>query len=109
MQTVLKDYAIMFVPSKSNEYRPVCQAHYVDVVCKKFSQLFDGYTLTDSTGGYVDSRGILVEENVKQIKSFMPAITSSIELELFTLADKLKEEMNQECIALEISGSLYFI
>lgn len=109
MKTALKDYAVLFVPSKSNEYKPVCQTYYVDVVCKKFCQLFDGYTLTDSTGGYVDSRGALVQENIKQVKSFMPALTSSIELELFTLADKLRVEMGQECIALEISGSMYFV
>ncbi len=105
----LSDYAIVYIPSISKSGRPCASAYYTDKVSKKFAILFGGFTTTQSIGGYVDTEGKLIQENVTLIKSFLPNLDNETQLNLFRIASNLKVEMEQESIALEVSGQMFFV
>ena len=105
----ITNYVAIYLPSIGKDNRPTCQSYYTDKTCKEFATLFGGYTVTKCIGGYVDSKGKLIEESVNVIKSFMPQFDKAQELKLFRIAQSLKETMNQESIALEINGALFLL
>ena len=105
----ITNYVAIYLPSIGIGNRPTCQTYYTNKTCKQFATLFGGYTVTKCIGGYVDSKGKLIEESVNVIKSFMPKFDHTQELKLFRIAQSLKETMNQESVALEINGSLFLI
>ena len=82
----------------------------VDEVKKYLANKFGGYTSADKLGGYVDSTGNLVNEDVVQVTSFSTkeAYAENKE-ELINQLAKWCEEWGQESIGFEFEGDLMYV
>ena len=82
----------------------------VDEVKKYLANKFGGYTSADKLGGFVDSTGNLVNEDVVQVTSFSTkeAYAENKE-ELINQLAKWGEEWGQESIGFEFEGDLMYV
>jgi hypothetical protein len=82
----------------------------VDVVKEYLASKFGGYTSSDKLGGYVDSTGNLVNEDVVQVTSFstQEAYNENKE-ELINQLAKWGKEWGQEAIGFEFEGDLMYV
>ena len=82
----------------------------VDIVKEYLASKFGGYTSSDKLGGYVDSKGNLVNEEVVQVVSF--STKEAFEQNKDELINKLSEWARlwgQEAIGFEFEGDLMYV
>lgn len=106
---VLKENVILYVPSTIDESTPIDNAEYVEHIEKELSALFGGATSYSAMGSWLNNEGILIREHVTKVQSFTDTL-SNIDIDkVIRLGMKLKEDMSQYAISLEVNGVLYFI
>ena len=103
----------IYVPSTSDVDKVITDAKMkarVREVSTYLSSVFGGYTSQDTIGGYVDSKGTLVNEEVVRVVSFgkLEDFESNKEKILKKIADWCKK-WSQEAIGFEVEGDLYYI
>lgn len=100
----------IYVPSTINVNETTNNERQVNDVLVKLSTLFGGATATDVLGGWVCSNGELVTEKVKIVYSFCKSENLNNHIEdIIELANKVKKEMCQEAVTVEINGQVAFI
>ena len=78
--------------------------------CKeKMAQLFGGFTVFKTKGGWYSPELGLIEENITIIQSFTNEEGLNKVPELQELAKNMAEAMSQEVVAVEIAGVMNFI
>lgn len=107
--TALTEKISIYVPSTFNVDIAINSDEYSEKIEKELSTLFGGCTRTRSKGSYVCSNGFLVQEDVNIIYAFTDALNNHKLDAVLNMCIWLKEEMEQECISLEINNKLYFI
>ena len=103
MNVTLPNTAAIYVPSTMFN-RPADNETIVrmlDFVMNEMISLHGGCTVTDAIGGYKSSTGELIKENIKIVKSAAETINVDA---VFKLARTICQEMNQECVGVEING-----
>lgn len=103
----------IYVPSTSNVDKSISPAQMkarVKEVSVYLSQIFGGYTSQETLGGYVDSQGNLVNEQVVRVVSFgtLEKFEQNKQKILQKIADWCKK-WSQEAIGFEVEGDLYYI
>lgn len=82
----------------------------VDEVKTYLSSKFGGYSSTDKLGGFVDSKGNLVNEEVVQVVSFSTQEAfDEHKDELVKQLSKWGQEWGQEAIGFEFEGDLFYV
>jgi hypothetical protein len=82
----------------------------VDEVKEYLASKFGGYTSSDKLGGYVDSKGNLVNEDVVQITSFSTKEAfEENKKELVEQIAKWAKDWGQEAIGFEFEGDLMYV
>ena len=104
---------VIYVPSTQNVNKVISiddMILRVDEVKKYLANKFGGYTSADKLGGYVDSTGNLVNEDVVQVTSFSTkeAYAENKEQLINQLA-KWCDEWGQESIGFEFEGDLMYV
>ena len=104
---------VVYVPSTQDVDKVIS----VDEMDKRVNEVkeylaskFGGYSSADKLGGFVDSNGKLVNEDVVQVVSF--ATTEAFESnkeELVSQLSKWGKEWGQEAIGFEFEGDLYYV
>ena len=104
---------VVYVPSTKDVDKVIS----VDEMDKRVNEVkeyvasrFGGYSSADKLGGFVDSNGKLVNEDVVQVVSFSTkeAFESNKE-ELVKQLSKWGKEWGQEAIGFEFEGDLYYV
>jgi hypothetical protein len=104
---------VVYVPSTKDVDKVIS----VDEMDKRVNEVkeyvasrFGGYSSADKLGGFVDSNGKLVNEDVVQVVSFSTkeAFESNKE-ELVNQLSKWGKEWGQEAIGFEFEGDLYYV
>jgi hypothetical protein len=104
---------VVYVPSTKDVDKVIS----VDEMDKRVNEVkeyvasrFGGYSSADKLGGFVDSNGKLVNEDVVQVVSFSTkeAFESNKE-ELVEQLSKWGKEWGQEAIGFEFEGDLYYV
>ncbi|WP_044640651.1 hypothetical protein [Risungbinella massiliensis] len=113
-QTALPEYHLdhvvkIYVPSTINVDQPIDNTAYVDKTLTEFSNMFGGATAVDGTGAWVSDSNQLVKEKVTIVYSFAENLDSAAINKVVAYAKKLKAEMTQSAISLEVDGKMYFI
>lgn len=80
-----------------------------DFTLKSLCKLFGGVTITESIGGYVADDGSLIVESVYLCKSFTDNISPESIAQVHAIAEKIKLELSQESVSIEIDNTLDFI
>jgi len=102
----------IFVPSTVNVDENIDNAQFVNRFAKIFSQEFGGATITQAQGcWYSDSLNKLVKEDVTIVEAFgdNKDIESFFHWNLIPMAEQLRNEMTQDCVAVRLNGNLYLI
>ena len=103
----------IYVPSTSDVDKAISDSEMkkrVTEVSTYLSNIFGGYTSQETIGGYVDSKGNLVNEDVVRVVSF--GATDKFEKNKAKILNKIAEwcsKWSQEAIGFEVEGDLYYI
>ena len=99
----------IIIPSTVNVNQSIDTSAYVDEVAALLSDLNGGATITDGNGCWLSPVEGLVKEPVKIVSSACEELTEKLLVKLYEYAVKVKVELSQEAVAVEIDGALYFI
>ena len=100
------------VPSTTGINKPAkkLSAEYVKKAEWLFAVMFKGFTSLAGKGGWMSKDfGVVVEDITIVSASTTKAQLASAIASLKLLALEIKRAMNQECVALEVNGTLYLI
>lgn len=82
----------------------------VAYIAEEMAKLFGGYTITEGTGGYYSEElGETIEEKVYMIRSNTDNLSQLNINKCVIHAEYVKDWHAQECVSLEIDGTLYFV
>lgn len=97
----------VYVPSTMDINKEIDNAEYVDEVATLLSSLFGGATSSQAIGYWNSPTAGLVKEKTVIVFAFAESL-EKIDL-VIDKCEELKEKLNQDAIALEIDGQMYFI
>lgn len=100
----------IYVPSTSNVDEQIDSSQKVLETLTFLSEKFGGSTATKAMGAWITQKGSLVTENVTMVLSYCNQndLTNSIE-DIYQYCVKMKLDMKQESIALEVNGEMYLV
>lgn len=78
-------------------------------VQNELTNLFGGATLSNAVGTYRLETGVIQREGVSICESYADNLTEQKTSAVIEICEALKVKANQESIALNINGELYFI
>lgn len=100
----------VYVPSTVNVSEQTDNSEQVKNVIRELSQLFGGATATQAVGGWVSESGETILERVTIVYSFCTSEQLREHFEdVYGIAQRIKEEMSQEAVTLEINGQVKFV
>jgi hypothetical protein len=100
----------IYVPATSNVNKQVDNSEQVDKTASFLASCFGGATSSPAVGYWLSPAHGLVRENTTIV--FAYADQSALEKNVNSIVEyceQLKQDMQQESIALEINGEMYFI
>ena len=100
----------VYVPSTVNVSEQVDNSEQVTSVIRELSGLFGGATATQAVGGWVSESGETILERVTIVYSFCTSEQLREHFEdVYGIAQRIKQEMSQEAVTLEINGQVKFV
>ena len=109
-QFALNSKVAIYVPSTINVDETCENKKQVDRVLTKLSLLFGGATATDAIGGWVCQSGKLVTEKIVIVYSYCKEAELIEKIDaVLDICKRIKIEMAQEAVTLEINGQVAFI
>lgn len=81
----------------------------IEVIQNDFSMMFGGCTTYKAQGAYKADNGELVKEEVTVVTANIAELDEDAERLLLALAKFVKRRHEQECVALEVDGKMYFV
>jgi hypothetical protein len=107
--TSYKEKVQIYVPGTTEGNKLIDTEEYVNYIRMELSLMFGGATSIRTKGSYVmDATGELVTENTTIVYAWASKITDDDENKILDMCDKLKRELNQECIGIEIHNQMLF-
>lgn len=100
----------IYVPSTMDVNKKIDSSKYINDTLTLLSKLFGGATSTKAVGCWQSQKAGLVKEDVEYCFSYCQQkdLQKSIN-DIIVYCEKLKKDMNQENISLEVNNELYFI
>lgn len=100
----------IYVPSTVNVDEHTDNSVQVKRTITELAQMFGGATASKAVGGWVCANGETVLEEVTIVYSFC----SSVQLQenfakVYAIAERIKNEMQQEAVTLEVNGQVKFV
>ena len=106
----LRSKVSIYVPSTNNVNEQVDNSAMVDYVHTTLSRFFGGATCAPAIGGWVSESGELVKERVTIVYAFCTdEQLERYDEDIISVCEKIKKDMAQEAVSLEVNGELYFI
>lgn len=100
----------VYVPATVDVDKEIDNAPYVERVARMLSEAFGGATSTPAQGFWVSQENALIRENTTMVFAYCRTEDAEKYMEdVVRLCVSLKHEMNQEAIAMEYNGDMYFI
>ena len=100
----------IYVPSTVNVNQQTDNTEQVDRILSQLSGLFGGATSYAALGCWSSPTVGLIKEHVTICESYMHENTLKDNVNtIIDICERLKTEMNQETISLEVNNKLYFI
>lgn len=99
----------LYVPATINVNEEIDNTKYIDQAASLFSSCFGGSTSTPAIGYWLSQTG-LIKEKTTLVFAYCndQDLQNNID-QVVEFCESLKTELNQEAIALEINGEMYFI
>lgn len=100
----------VYIPATVNANEAIDNGAYVDECASLLSECFGGATSTPALGYWMSTAHGLIKEQTTMVFAYCG--DDALKAHIGTIIDyceKLKEELKQESIALELNGEMYFI
>lgn len=98
------------VPSTINVNEKIDNSEYVISVIRELSSMFGGATASDAVGGWVSESGETIIEHVKIVYSFCSSEQLNEKFDdVYEICQRIKREMGQEAVTLEVNGQCKFV
>ena len=106
----LSSRVTVYIPSTTDVNEKADTSKYIDEAAALMSKLFGGATSTPALGYWLSPAAGLVKEISTMVFAYCSDndLTNGID-ELVNFCEKIKTELKQEAVALEINGEMYFI
>ena len=99
-----------YVPATNNINEEIDNTPYVDRIASLFSECFGGSTSTPALGYWKSPTAGLVKEKTTIVFAYCSDADLQQHIEtIVNEAEAIKVELNQDNIALEINGIMYFV
>jgi hypothetical protein len=108
MQGLLHSVAV-YVPSTLDVNTSVDNAAQVNNTLEKLSGIFGGCTGYDVKGAWLSDTSGLIVESVTVCKSYTAELADETLEKVYAIAEKIKTDMGQEAVSVEIDNALYFV
>jgi hypothetical protein len=108
----LSNVVKIYIPSTTHESKPIPEEQheeYIDNALEIFSKMFGGATAIDGKGAWLNDQNRLVKEDVTIVYSFTSKLNNKTIDEVVAYAKKIKNELSQSSVSLEVNGKMYFI
>lgn len=100
----------VYVPSTTEVNKACDNSEHVKRVITELSQMFGGATASKAVGGWVCASGETVLEAVTIVYSFCTSEQLREHFEaVYGICERIKQEMSQEAVTLEINGQVKFV
>lgn len=100
----------VYIPSTSDINHACDTSAYVDECVTLLSELFGGATSTDALGYWTSPAAGLVKEKSVLVFAYCSDTDLQNNIEkVIDFCEKVKSELKQDAVALEINGEMYFI
>lgn len=100
----------IYVPSTINVNEATDNSEQVKQTITELSLLFGGATASQAVGGWVSESGETVIERVTIVYSFCTSEQLNAHFEdVYNIAQRIKKDMAQEAVTLEINGQVKFV
>ena len=106
----LSSKVTVYIPSTMDVNKTIDNSQYVNQAASLLSKCFGGATSTPALGYWMSNTVGLVKEKTTMV--FAYASESDLQTKIDQVIDyceKMKKELTQDAIALEINGEMYFI
>lgn len=100
----------VYVPSTVNVNEHIDNSEYVKRTIGELADLFGGATATQAVGGWRCANGEIVLENTTIVYSFCTSEALQENFaKVYDICERLKAEMSQEAVTLEVNGQVKFV
>lgn len=99
----------IYVPSTLEGNQTTDNTEILNHIASKLSELNGGATIQDVTGCWNSDTHGLIKESVKVVYSYSQELSDDLINLTFDLAEKIKSEMSQEMVSIELDGILYLV
>lgn len=100
----------VYVPSTCDINKQADTKKYVDACAVLFSESFGGATSCEALGYWTSPTAGLVKEKSTMVFAYCSDADLQSKIEnVIDFCEAMKKELNQDAIALEINGEMYFI
>jgi len=100
----------VYCPSRDSNGQPIPNADAIlDHVLAELSGLFGGATASKALGCWVGESGKVVQEGITVVFAYAQELNDDNVRAVLSLCNVIKTDGQQEAVALEIDGSMYFI
>lgn len=100
----------VYVPATINVNQEIDNTKYVDRLASLLSKCFGGSTSTPALGYWLSDTQGLIKEKTTMVFAYCKDQDLEEKIDqVITACENLKTELNQEAIAMEINGEMYFI
>lgn len=94
----------IYVPAETE-----AQAAVANSVFKKFCEFFGGATMSIAKGGWVDADGVLIEDTIAIIHSYVTAINASVHKLVRQQAHQVQVSLDQDAVTIVFDNTCTFI
>ena len=100
----------IYVPSTTNISEASESMEWIDKSLDLLSKEFGGATASSALGAWISHKGSLIKESITVVFAYcrQEQLEKSIE-KIYDFCMKMKNELKQESIALEINGEMYLL
>ena len=100
----------VYVPATNNANEIIDNKPYVDTCAALLSDCFGGATSSPALGYWLSASKGLIRENTTIVFAYASEADLQTKLDrVIDYCERLKTELSQESIALELNGEMYFI
>lgn len=100
----------VYVPGTNGAAAESDNSEYIKRTAAQLSGFFGGATAQECRGFWVsDEHGLIEEKTTVIYSNATPADLEAHAADILTIAEALKEELNQEGISVEINGALFIV
>lgn len=100
----------IYVPSTNNVNEQTDNTEQVKQVIRELAVMFGGATASEAVGGWVCANGETVLEKVTIVYSFCASAQLHEHFgDIYAICERIKRDMSQEAVTLEVNGQVKFL